>query len=58
MQEFETELHYLDMDVEDEYLCDEHIGESFAAEILQSKYGEVLVHNVANMQKQITELQK
>ena len=57
MQEFGTELHYLDMDVEDEYLCNKHIEESFAVEILQSKYGKVSVDEVADMQKHLTEHQ-
>ena len=57
MQEFETKLHYLDVDVEDEYLCDKHVKESFAAEILQSKYRKVSVDNVDDIQKYLMEYQ-
>ena len=55
MQEFETEIHYLNVAVEDEYLCNKHVEESFAVEILQSKYIKVLVDDVADMQKHLTE---
>ena len=54
MQEFETKQHYFDVDVEDEYLCNKHVKESFAAEILQSIYGKVSVDNVAEIQKHLT----
>ena len=58
MQEFKMELHYLDVDVEDEYLCDKHVKESFAAEILQRKYNKMSVDEVADMQKHLTKHQR
>ena len=33
MQEFEVDLHYLNIDVEDEYLCDKEM-DKYASEIL------------------------
>lgn len=46
MQKFETELNYLDLDVKDECLYNEHVEEHFVTEILQSKYKKVLVNKV------------
>ena len=39
-------------------IYNEHVEESFAAEILQSKYGKVLVDEVADMQKHLIEHQR
>ena len=52
MQEFEMDVHF-DFDVKDEYLYNNKI-DNYASEILDSKYGKVLVDNVAAMQKHLT----
>ena len=49
IQGFKMELHHLDVDVKDEYLCNEHVKESSAVEIPQSNYGKVSVNKVADM---------
>ena len=43
------------MDIENEYLCDEHVEVNFWAEILQSKYGKVSVNKVAEMKRHLTQ---
>ena len=46
MQEIEFYLQYLDIDVEDKYLCD-YTEDAYATEILESKYVKVSVDNIA-----------
>ena len=57
MQRIKIDLNYLDIDVEDKYLCDDKI-DTYASEILESKYGKVSVDNVAAKQEHLTDEQQ
>ena len=57
MQRIKIDLHYLNIDVEDKYLCDDMI-DAYASEILESNYRKVLVDNIAAKQEHLTEEQQ
>ena len=57
MQRIEIDLHYLDINVKDKYLCDDTI-DAYASEILESKYRKVSVDNIAAKQAHLTEEQQ
>ena len=57
MQNIKIDLHYLDINVKDEYICDDAM-DAYATDILESKYRKVLVNNVAASQEHLTEEQR
>ena len=57
MQNIKIDLHYLDTNVKDEYICNDAM-DAYATNILESKYVKVSVNNVVASQEHLTEEQR